>query len=332
MASVPVPTPASSCLARPRRRRPIRTRKRSSNRSLRTARSPHRSVPTPAPRPRRTPGPAGTCTWSFIHPARRRRASSRVRTPAFPRAKGTSPGATTGNAEWPVSRALRRHSDLHWRRCHRDRLRRRDLASHEFVEGATDPFPYTDVAYGITDPSNPWVFLDGEVADLCRARHDPGRQLRRPARLVEQRRENWRLALYTGVFATVLRRIGFAIDGPDGRRGRKGHLHGHGFLHVIRRALVFASRRRLRQLQPDRRSRDGDDRQRPDHNPHGRRPRRNPGSRLCRHLRRFVQCGRRTVRLARGCRRSLSRGEPIPRARPRTTVGQAGGPREPVTQ
>jgi hypothetical protein len=40
-------------------------------------------------------------------------------------------------------------------------------ASHEFIEATTDPFPYSNVAYGITDPTNAWIVTDGEVADLC---------------------------------------------------------------------------------------------------------------------------------------------------------------------
>jgi hypothetical protein len=42
-------------------------------------------------------------------------------------------------------------------------------ASHELIESATDPFPYTQIAWGLTDPTSPWTFLDGEVADLCEA-------------------------------------------------------------------------------------------------------------------------------------------------------------------
>jgi hypothetical protein len=40
-------------------------------------------------------------------------------------------------------------------------------ASHEFIEAATDPFPYTNPGYGITDQADPWVYTAGEVADLC---------------------------------------------------------------------------------------------------------------------------------------------------------------------
>jgi hypothetical protein len=40
-------------------------------------------------------------------------------------------------------------------------------ASHEFIEAATDPFPYTDIAFGLTDPNDPWIYTAGEVADLC---------------------------------------------------------------------------------------------------------------------------------------------------------------------
>jgi hypothetical protein len=40
-------------------------------------------------------------------------------------------------------------------------------ASHEILEASTDPFPYTNTGYALTDPSNPWTYTDGEVADLC---------------------------------------------------------------------------------------------------------------------------------------------------------------------
>jgi len=40
-------------------------------------------------------------------------------------------------------------------------------ASHEIMEASTDPFPYTTTGYALTDPSNPWTYTDGEVADLC---------------------------------------------------------------------------------------------------------------------------------------------------------------------
>ena len=40
-------------------------------------------------------------------------------------------------------------------------------ASHEIMEASTDPFPYTSTGYALTDPSNPWTYTDGEVADLC---------------------------------------------------------------------------------------------------------------------------------------------------------------------
>jgi hypothetical protein len=39
--------------------------------------------------------------------------------------------------------------------------------SHELIEGATDPFPYTNTGYGLTDPADPWSFTGGEVADPC---------------------------------------------------------------------------------------------------------------------------------------------------------------------
>jgi hypothetical protein len=40
-------------------------------------------------------------------------------------------------------------------------------ASHEFFEGATDPFPSDSPGWVITDTSNPWHALGGEIADLC---------------------------------------------------------------------------------------------------------------------------------------------------------------------
>lgn len=40
-------------------------------------------------------------------------------------------------------------------------------ASHELMEAATDPFPMTKPAWVLTEPTNPWSALDGEVADLC---------------------------------------------------------------------------------------------------------------------------------------------------------------------
>jgi hypothetical protein len=40
-------------------------------------------------------------------------------------------------------------------------------ASHELVEAATDPFPSTKPAWVLTDATNPWSALDGEVADFC---------------------------------------------------------------------------------------------------------------------------------------------------------------------
>jgi hypothetical protein len=40
-------------------------------------------------------------------------------------------------------------------------------ASHEILEGATDPLPSTHPAWVLTDETNPWSALDGEVADFC---------------------------------------------------------------------------------------------------------------------------------------------------------------------
>jgi hypothetical protein len=39
--------------------------------------------------------------------------------------------------------------------------------SHEFIEASTDPFPYTNTAYDLTDSTDPWSFSGGEVGDLC---------------------------------------------------------------------------------------------------------------------------------------------------------------------
>jgi hypothetical protein len=40
-------------------------------------------------------------------------------------------------------------------------------ASHELLEAATDPLPSSSTGWALTDPNNPWTFLDGEVADFC---------------------------------------------------------------------------------------------------------------------------------------------------------------------
>ncbi|HEY2747995.1 MAG TPA: hypothetical protein VGL86_25405 [Polyangia bacterium] len=40
-------------------------------------------------------------------------------------------------------------------------------ASHELLEGATDPFPDSNPAWVLTDTTNPWSVLDGEAADFC---------------------------------------------------------------------------------------------------------------------------------------------------------------------
>jgi len=40
-------------------------------------------------------------------------------------------------------------------------------ASHEIMEGATDPFPSSNPAWVLTDATNPWSTLDGETADFC---------------------------------------------------------------------------------------------------------------------------------------------------------------------
>jgi len=40
-------------------------------------------------------------------------------------------------------------------------------ASHELIEAATDPLPNTKPAWVLTDTTNPWSVLDGEVADFC---------------------------------------------------------------------------------------------------------------------------------------------------------------------
>lgn len=40
-------------------------------------------------------------------------------------------------------------------------------ASHELMEAATDPLPSTKPAWVLTDATNPWSALDGEVADFC---------------------------------------------------------------------------------------------------------------------------------------------------------------------
>jgi hypothetical protein len=41
------------------------------------------------------------------------------------------------------------------------------IASHEFIEASTDPYPVTAPGYVITDSSQPWGGIGGEVGDLC---------------------------------------------------------------------------------------------------------------------------------------------------------------------
>jgi len=41
--------------------------------------------------------------------------------------------------------------------------------AHEFIESCTDPLPMSHPAYVISDTTNPWHALGGEVADLCEA-------------------------------------------------------------------------------------------------------------------------------------------------------------------
>lgn len=41
------------------------------------------------------------------------------------------------------------------------------VASHEFIESCTDPYPVTAPGYLITDTSQPWASVGGEVGDLC---------------------------------------------------------------------------------------------------------------------------------------------------------------------
>jgi len=40
-------------------------------------------------------------------------------------------------------------------------------ASHEFIEASTDPTPVSKPAYSISDLSDPWYLVGGEVGDLC---------------------------------------------------------------------------------------------------------------------------------------------------------------------
>ncbi|MHB8419666.1 MAG: hypothetical protein ACYDCL_16440 [Myxococcales bacterium] len=42
-----------------------------------------------------------------------------------------------------------------------------EAISHEFIEAATDPFPSDSPGWVISDTTNPWHALGGEVADLC---------------------------------------------------------------------------------------------------------------------------------------------------------------------
>ena len=41
------------------------------------------------------------------------------------------------------------------------------IASHELIEAATDPLPDNHPGFQLADPTNPWLALGGEVADLC---------------------------------------------------------------------------------------------------------------------------------------------------------------------
>jgi hypothetical protein len=40
-------------------------------------------------------------------------------------------------------------------------------ASHELMEGATDPLPNTSTGWALSDMNDPWSYLDGEVGDFC---------------------------------------------------------------------------------------------------------------------------------------------------------------------
>ena len=51
------------------------------------------------------------------------------------------------------------------------------MTSHEIIEAATDPIPGNNPAFQVTDPSNSWIALGGEVADLC-SRGDDSRAFR----------------------------------------------------------------------------------------------------------------------------------------------------------
>ena len=51
--------------------------------------------------------------------------------------------------------------------CDATIVEREVIASHELIEAATDPLPTNHPGFQIIDPSNPWLALGAEVADLC---------------------------------------------------------------------------------------------------------------------------------------------------------------------
>jgi hypothetical protein len=43
-------------------------------------------------------------------------------------------------------------------------------ASHEIMEAATDPLPISEPTWVVRDPTDPWSYIGGEVADFCSGR------------------------------------------------------------------------------------------------------------------------------------------------------------------
>ncbi len=51
--------------------------------------------------------------------------------------------------------------------CYGDQTEQDISASHELIEGSTDPFPFTDRGYVQSDFGDPFSYLGGEIGDLC---------------------------------------------------------------------------------------------------------------------------------------------------------------------
>ena len=57
--------------------------------------------------------------------------------------------------------------------CYGDQNFQDISASHELIEGSTDPFPFTAPAYVFDDDTAPWTYVPGEVGDLCEQTYLP---------------------------------------------------------------------------------------------------------------------------------------------------------------